>query len=114
MHPRRLRQQWPFRRVAVVLSGGGALGAYQVGVLRVLEAVGLRPSIVCGLSVGAINAVAWVAHDFRTGALERVWARVGPSSIGLRWTTLTLRALGLLIAVVAALELVLTLVGSDE
>ena len=114
MTRRSLRRDWPFRRVGVVLSGGGALGAYQIGVLKVLESVGLRPAIVCGLSVGAINAVAWVAHGFRTAALERTWARVSPGTIGLRWTSLSLRALGLLIALIAALELVLTLVGSDE
>src|SRR5438105_13350763 len=101
MSDHRLREGWPFRRVAVVLSGGGARGAYQIGVLKVRERVGIVPSIVCGLSVGAINAVAWVAHDFGTGALERTWASVGPSAIGFRWTTLTLRLLGLVIAVVA-------------
>ncbi len=114
MPDRQLRHQWPFRRLAVVLSGGGALGAYQIGVLKVLGQLGITPRIVCGLSVGAINAVAWVAHDFKTGPLERTWKRLGPSTIGLRWTTLTLRVLGLLVALVAALEFVLTLVGSDE
>ena len=52
---RRLRPDLPFSRPAVVLSGGGALGAYEVGVLRVLEAVGLRPAIVAGVSIGALN-----------------------------------------------------------
>ncbi|HET7226302.1 MAG TPA: patatin-like phospholipase family protein, partial [Candidatus Eisenbacteria bacterium] len=110
----RLRPDLPFRRIAVVLSGGGALGAYQIGVLRVLEAAGIRPEILCGLSVGAINAVAWLAHDFRTRPLTRTWSRIGPSHIGMRWTTLTLRVLGLFVATVAVAEIVLTLVGSDE
>ena len=57
MSARRLRPDLPFSRPAVVLSGGGALGAYEVGVLRVLEAVGLRPAIVAGVSIGALNAV---------------------------------------------------------
>lgn len=47
-------------RVAVVLPGGGARGAYEAGALSVLlpalEARGERVSIVCGTSVGAINA----------------------------------------------------------
>ncbi|HWT91410.1 MAG TPA: patatin-like phospholipase family protein [Solirubrobacteraceae bacterium] len=47
-------------RVALVLPGGGARGAYEAGALSVLlpalEARGERVSIVCGTSVGAINA----------------------------------------------------------
>ena len=46
--------------VAVVLPGGGARGAYEVGALSVLlpalEARGERVAIWCGTSVGAINA----------------------------------------------------------
>ncbi|MEV4419809.1 patatin-like phospholipase family protein [Patulibacter sp. NPDC049589] len=55
-------------RIAVVLPGGGARGAYEVGALSVLtpalEARGERISVFCGTSVGAINAVfyASVAH----------------------------------------------------
>jgi NTE family protein len=49
-------------RVAVVLPGGGARGAYEVGALSVLlpilEERGERPTIFCGTSVGAINAAA--------------------------------------------------------
>src|SRR4051794_32645286 len=49
-------------RVALVLPGGGARGAYEVGALSVLlpvlEARGERPVILCGTSVGAINATA--------------------------------------------------------
>ena len=47
-------------RIALVLPGGGARGAYEVGALSVLlpalEARGERVSLVCGTSVGAINA----------------------------------------------------------
>ena len=47
-------------RVAIVLPGGGARGAYEVGALSVLmpalEARGERVSLLCGTSVGAINA----------------------------------------------------------
>jgi NTE family protein len=49
-------------RVALVLPGGGARGAYEVGalsvILPVLEQRGERPVILCGTSVGAINATA--------------------------------------------------------
>lgn len=42
------------RRVALVLSGGGAAGAAHVGVIRALEEAGARPDCVAGASMGAI------------------------------------------------------------
>ncbi len=45
---------------AFVLSGGANLGAVQVGMLRALHEAGIRPDLLVGASVGAINA-AWVA-----------------------------------------------------
>ena len=38
---------------AMILSGGGARGAFQVGVWRYLSEIGWRPELVCGSSVGA-------------------------------------------------------------
>lgn len=72
--PRRLA---PDRRgrTAFVLSGGGSLGAVQVGMLQALTEAGIRPDLLIGTSVGAINA-AWIAgrpdHD---GALHlgEIW-----------------------------------------
>ena len=66
-------------RTALVLSGGGARGAYQVGVLRGLVDQGFLPrdrsglDIVVGSSAGAINAAALVAHadDFDAGLARR-------------------------------------------
>ena len=111
---RRRRPDLPFRRVALVLSGGGALGAYEVGVLRVLEEAGIRPAILAGVSVGAINAVLWLAHDFHTAPVERVWSRLSASSVGMRWLTLILRMVGAMVMAVAAIQILLTLVGSPE
>jgi NTE family protein len=45
---------------ALVLSGGNIRGAYQAGVIAGLTAAGFAPSIVTGISVGALNA-AWLA-----------------------------------------------------
>jgi len=42
---------------AITLSGGGAAGDFQVGALRFLYDHGVVPDIICGTSVGAINAV---------------------------------------------------------
>src|SRR2546422_1072516 len=111
---RALRRPWPFRRVAVVLSGGGALAAYEVGALKVLEAVGLRPAILAGVSAGAINAAVWLSLGYRTAPLEQIWKSLRPSSVGVRWVTLALRAAGGFLAALAALEALLTLAGSPE
>ena len=56
--------------VAFVLGGGGVLGAHEVGMLRALGEAGIRPDLVVGTSVGAING-AFVAAD-PDGAAERL------------------------------------------
>src|SRR2546430_13481066 len=45
-----------FDRIALVLSGGGALGAYQAGAYAALENRGVRPNWIAGTAIGAINA----------------------------------------------------------
>jgi CheY-like chemotaxis protein len=76
--------------VALVLSGGGARAAYQVGVLRAI-ADALPPStplpfpIVCGNSAGALNA-AFIAADARSfdravRGLEELWCGLSPASV---------------------------------
>jgi NTE family protein len=47
-------------RTAFVLSGGGSLGAVQVGMLQALTEAGVQPDLLIGTSVGAVNA-AWIA-----------------------------------------------------
>jgi NTE family protein len=59
MSPRRPRGE-ETRGVAFVLSGGASLGAVQVGMLRALSERGIRPDMLVGTSVGAVNA-AWIA-----------------------------------------------------
>jgi len=62
-------------REAVVLSGGGSLGAAQVGALQALFEAGVVPDVVIGCSVGALNG-AFVAVDpspQRANELEQVW-----------------------------------------
>jgi NTE family protein len=46
-----------FERVALVLSGGAALGAYQAGAYAALESFGIRPNWIAGSAIGAVNAV---------------------------------------------------------
>src|SRR6476661_1499590 len=45
-----------FDRIALVLSGGGGLGAYQAGAYAALETRGVRPNWIAGTAIGAINA----------------------------------------------------------
>ena len=45
-----------FDRIALVLSGGGALGAYQAGAYAALDNCGVRPNWLAGTAIGAVNA----------------------------------------------------------
>jgi NTE family protein len=61
-------------RTAFVLGGGGMLGAHEVGMLAALAEAKIRPDLVLGTSIGAINGV-FVAADPDEAAtrLESVW-----------------------------------------
>src|SRR5437667_8625566 len=65
-------------QVVLVLQGGGALGAYQVGVYEALCAAGIEPDWVIGTSIGAINGalIAGNASENRLARLREFWKRV--------------------------------------
>ncbi len=65
-------------QVVLVLQGGGALGAYQVGVYQALHEAGIEPDWVIGTSIGAINAalIAGNAPAERLDRLREFWSRV--------------------------------------
>jgi predicted acylesterase/phospholipase RssA len=65
-------QYSPERRTALVLTGTGADGAYQAGVLRALHEAGVKIDLVCGRGIGAVSAML-VAVD---GA-SRLWDQKG-------------------------------------
>ncbi len=70
-------------RVGLVLSGGGAKGAYHVGVLKALYELGARVDAVAGASIGALNgAILASAPSFREGVgrLEDLWEALAESS----------------------------------
>jgi NTE family protein len=70
-------------REVFVLSGGGSLGAAQVGSLRALFEAGIRPDAFVGCSVGALNA-AFLAVDptlQRLAELEAIWRRLDRADI---------------------------------
>jgi NTE family protein len=62
----------PFERIALVLQGGGALGAYQGGVYQALAEANLHPDWVAGISIGAINS-ALIAGNPPEKRVERLW-----------------------------------------
>ena len=68
---------------ALVLQGGGALGAYQAGVYAALSETELQPRWIAGVSIGAINAalIAGNAPEHRVDRLREFWHLVssGPS-----------------------------------
>ncbi|MGE5469542.1 MAG: patatin-like phospholipase family protein [Bacteroidota bacterium] len=59
------------KRIALVLQGGGALGAYQAGVFQGLQEHGLTPDWVVGTSIGAVTA-ALIAGNPPTACLDRI------------------------------------------
>jgi NTE family protein len=61
----------PFQTVALLLQGGGALGAYQGGVFEALSAAGITPGWIAGISIGAINS-AIIAGNPPQRRLERL------------------------------------------
>lgn len=65
-------------QTVLVLQGGGALGAYQVGVYEALHEAGIAPQWVIGTSIGAINAalIAGSSPAERLDKLCEFWSRV--------------------------------------
>src|SRR5436305_7543985 len=63
----------PYDVVALVLQGGGALGAYQAGVYEGLHEAGIRPNWLAGISIGALNA-AIIAGSGEAERVERLRA----------------------------------------
>jgi NTE family protein len=73
----------PYDVVALVLQGGGALGAYQAGVYEGLHEAGIRPNWLAGISIGALNAaiIAGSPEDERVARLREFWETICAHSI---------------------------------
>jgi NTE family protein len=65
-------------QIVLVFQGGGALGAYQVGVYQALHEAGVEPDWVVGTSIGAINAAIIAGSPFaeRLDRLNAFWNRM--------------------------------------
>jgi NTE family protein len=78
------RRRPPFDCIALLLQGGGALGAYQGGVYEGLAEADLTPDWVAGISIGAINAalIAGNAAESRVEKLRAFWETVTADPLG--------------------------------
>lgn len=68
----------PYDVIALVLQGGGALGAYQAGVYEGLHEAGIRPTWLAGISIGALNAavIAGSPEAQRVDRLRAFWETI--------------------------------------
>ena len=68
----------PYDVVALVLQGGGALGAYQAGVYEGLHEAGIRPTWLAGISIGALNTavIAGSPESQRVDRLREFWETI--------------------------------------
>jgi hypothetical protein len=80
----KLEHRPPFDCVALLLQGGGALGAYQAGVYEALAKADLRPDWVVGTSIGGINSaiIAGNPREGRVAKLREFWELVSRSPFG--------------------------------
>jgi NTE family protein len=71
--------------IALVLQGGGALGAYQAGIYQALHEAGLRPDTVAGVSIGGINGaiIAGNPPERRVQRLRDFWEGVTARPVSL-------------------------------
>ncbi|MFF3580625.1 patatin-like phospholipase family protein [Streptomyces mirabilis] len=76
-------------RIGLVLAGGGARGAYQVGVVEYLAELGVSLAAVAGTSIGALNGAVVAAHgplgeavDYMVSMWDEVGRTAGPAVSG--------------------------------
>jgi len=69
--------------VALVLGGGGILGASEVGMLRALVEADVRPDLVLGSSVGAVNGAVFAADPTAAtvNRMEALWSRLSDDDV---------------------------------
>ena len=75
---RTAERRLPFECVALVLQGGGALGAYQAGVYEALAEANINPDWVAGVSIGAINSAIIAGNETseRDAKLRTFWQEI--------------------------------------
>ena len=87
-------------RVALVLSGGGAKGLAHIGVLRVLDSLGVRPDLVVGTSIGAVIGGMY-ASGYSARQIDSIIRSLPLASLFRTYQPRAPRSLGLLQPIVA-------------
>jgi predicted acylesterase/phospholipase RssA len=89
-------------RVGVVLSGGGARGSYEAGVLMAFQDAQVPTHIIAATSVGSINAASFAAHaEGLVGKAEPLidaWLELTPATLGIDWSRYIFLLAGLIAA----------------
>jgi len=107
-------------RIGLVLSGGGARGAYEAGALLAFQDAALPTHIVAATSIGSVNGANFAAQSStlvgNADQLTEDWLTITPRALGIEWTRYGWMVLGL-IALSAGvgnlLALIARLVGVD-
>src|ERR1700674_4496618 len=89
-------------RVGVVLSGGGARGAYEAGVLMAFQDAEISTHILAATSIGSINAASYAAHSEglvgKADSLVKSWMELTPAMLGIDWSRYIFTLAGLIAA----------------
>lgn len=89
-------------RVGVVLSGGGARGAYEAGVLMAFQDARIPTHIITAASIGSINAASFAAHSEgvvgKADSLVQGWMELTPATLGIDWSRYIFLLAGLIAA----------------
>src|SRR5215467_16209363 len=89
-------------RIGVVLSGGGARGAYEAGALMAFQDAEIPTHIITASSVGSINAASYASHSEglvgKADSLVQSWIELTPATLGIDWSRYILLLAGLVAA----------------
>ena len=64
---------------ALVLSGGGAKGSYQVGVYKAIKKLGIKIDIITGTSIGSINGALFVSGGYLKA--KKLWVTISTNNL---------------------------------
>ena len=87
-------------RIAAVLAGGGARGAYEAGALLAVQDAAVPTQLITATSIGAINGASFAAHGEglvgNAEPLVNAWFELTPPTVGVEWTRYSWMVVGLL------------------